>query len=288
MNTTYESINKLNGGFMKDLSNEVILHKECNGTEYIQFKKLLEYPEIQHCFTLRKNELNFKGEDLEKSYEKVKEVFQVDKEKIVKPHQTHTDKVEIVTKSTDSFSEVDGLITDKENIVLCTTEADCTGLLLYDPIQKVIGDVHSGWRGTLQKIGQKAVKRMIETYHSKPEDIICCICPHIRKCHFEVEEDVKNLFEKEFCYIGKLNEIIIEGDKENREGREIQKYYIDTCLINKIILQEVGLKLENIIDSGICTVCDSDSFHSYRVDKLQSGRNATMIMIKGEEKCLKD
>lgn len=265
---------------MKDLSNEVILHKECNGTEYIQFKKLLEYPEIQHCFTLRKNELNFKAQDLENSYEKIVEIFQVDKEKIVKPHQTHTDKVEIVTKSSEIFSEVDGLITNQKDIVLCTTEADCTGLLLYDPIQKVIGDVHSGWRGTLQNIGQKAVRKMIETYHSEPENIICCICPHIRKCHFEVEEDVKVLFEKEFQYTGRINEIIEEGKKVSRGGKEVQKYYIDTSLINKIILEEIGLQPENIIDSGICTVCDSESFHSYRVDRELSGRNATMIMKK--------
>ena len=185
---------------MKDLTNEVIVHKDVNGVQYIQFKKLLEYTEIQHCFTLKHQGLNFKKYDdenspLELSYEKISEVFNWNPNQIVKPHQTHTDRVEVVYDSEKIWNEVDGLITNQKNLVLCTTEADCTGLIFYDPVCKVIGNVHSGWRGTLQRIGQKAVKKMINEYHSDPKNIICCICPHIRKCHFEVEDDVKELFE---------------------------------------------------------------------------------------------
>ena len=142
-----------------------------------------------------------------------------------------------------------------------------------DDVKKVIGDVHSGWRGTLQKIGKKAVEKMISEYDCKPENIICCISPCIKKCHFEVEEDVMQMFKNEFDYTGRIDEIIEKGKVVDG----IQKYNIDTTLINKIILAEVGLKESNIIDSNICTVCDSDLFHSFRADGEASGRNGAFI-----------
>lgn len=263
---------------MIDLSNEEIVHIKKDGVEYIQFKRLLQYPEIQHCYTI-KNGINFKtgedGESLKENYKKICKPLELNNKNIVKPHQTHTDRVERVDY-VQEFDEVDGVITNKPNITLLTTSADCTSLLLFDPVKKVIGDVHSGWRGTLSKIGKKAVQKMIDEYGSNPKDIICCICPHIRKCHFEVEEDVANMFKREFEYTGRLNEIIEEGRKIDR----IQKYHIDTTLINKIILEEIGLLKGNIIDSNNCTVCQKDLFHSYRVEKELSGRNGAIISLK--------
>lgn len=263
---------------MKNLTNNIILHQNIGKTEFIQFKKLLEFPEIKHCYTLRKNNINIQLKDDDKSiitasYQKVGEVLGIAYENIVKPHQTHTDRVEVVNNICEQFEEVDGLITDKKDICLCTTSADCTSLLFYDYKNKVIGDVHSGWRGTLQKIGKKAVERMIKTYECKPENIICSISPCIKKCHFEVEEEVASMFKKEFEYTGRINEIIEIG----RIVEGIQKYNIDTTLINQIILAEIGLRKENIIDSNICTVCNSDLFHSYRKDKELSGRNGAFI-----------
>ena len=265
---------------MKDLTNNIIVHKNVNGTEFIQFRKLLEYSNLEHCYTLRKNSINvliINGDKTEliDSYKKVANALDVDYEAIIKPHQTHTDKIEIVNSVKD-LNEVDGVITNKKGLVLCTTSADCTSLLLYDDTKKVIGNVHSGWRGTLQKIGKKAIEKMKKEYNCNPEDIICCICPCIKKCHFEVEEDVMQMFKKEYEYTGKIEDIIELGKKING----IQKYNIDTTLINKIILKELGLKDYNIFDSNVCTVCNSDLFHSYRVDKEKSGRNGAFIGLK--------
>ena len=81
------------------------------------------------------------------------------------------------------------------------------------------------------------------------------------------------MFKNDFAYINRIDSIIETGIKVDR----IKKYNVDTTLINKIILKEVGLKDENIIDSNICTVCNSDLFHSYRVDKEKSGRNGAFI-----------
>lgn len=249
--------------------------------QYLQFKKLLEYPKLKHCYTLRSEEkLNFLSEHvdiktLENSKKDICKILQLDIDKFIKPHQTHTDKVEKVESANEIFDEVDGLITDKREITLCTTSADCTDLLFYDSVKQVIGDVHSGWRGTVQKIGQKAVNKMIKYYKCNPDDIICCICPHIRKCHFEVEQDVVDIFLNAFSDMKDIQEDIVKTDIINGK----QKYHIDTTRINIEMLKQMGLKGENIIDSQICTVCESENFYSYRTDKEQSGRNGAIISL---------
>lgn len=256
----------------------IVITKSKDGTEILQFKRLLEYHNVKHGYTLRTNNISVKSEDivpnpLFESYKKVARVLEFDDKNIVKPHQTHTDRVEVVNAADESFEEVDGVITNKRGILLCTTSADCTSLLFYDDNKRVVADVHSGWRGTLKQIGKKTVEKMIKEYNCNPSDIICCISPYIRKCHFEVERGVMELFKEEFGCLNEVEEIIEIGRKI--EG--VQKYNIDTGLINRLMLREAGLKEKNIIDCGICTVCSSDMFHSYRVDKENSGRNGAFI-----------
>ena len=147
--------------------------------------------------------------------------------------------------------------------------ADCTPILLYDPVKNVIGNIHSGWRGTYQKIVQKGIEKMVKQCNCSPENIIACIGPAICKEHFEVDEDVKQIFEETFSYMSDINEFIQKGQNN--------KYYIDTNYINKKLLQEMGVKPENIIESKICTVCNHENIHSYRVDKEKSGRNTAII-----------
>lgn len=268
---------------MKDLSNENITHVKKDGLEYIQFKKLLEYKNVKHCFTLKP--LDFasnetyeeKKEEVEKNFDILSKEFEFDVKNICRPKQTHTDRVERVEDGDEGiynskFDNVDGFVTDKKNKVLMLGFADCTPLLFYDPIKNVIANTHSGWKGTLQTIGLRTVEKMKKEYDCKPEDIICCIGPHIRKCHFEVEKDVKDLFYNKFKDLEGIDEIIRHNEGNN-------KYYIDTAKINKQTLLNVGLKEENIIDSNICTVCDSDICHSFRAEKELSGRAVTIIEL---------
>lgn len=294
-----------------DLTNENILHVKKIGKEgpieYLQFKKLLEFKELVHCYTLSANNLDFftQNPNLDECYNKICEALNIQKENIVRPKQNHTDcikNVENTTKKSSNLEDkvnvseklnnfenegnsskkvkdlknVDGLLTDKENINLMLTFADCTPIFLHDPVKQVIGNIHSGWRGTVQKIGQKAVCKMVEDYGSRPANIIACIGPCIGKCHFEVDEDVKEIFEKTFSYLERNNDIIEKS--KIIEGK--QKYLIDTTLINRCILEKVGIKPENIIESGICTVCNSEYMHSYRAMGDKAGRNATIIALK--------
>lgn len=269
---------------MADLSNENIVHIKKDGIEYIQFKKLLEYEDIlTHCFTLKPLDFGDNGNFEDKkdivinNYKQICDKLNIDYKNIVRPYQTHTNNVEEANGDKGIFLEkytnIDGLITNKSNNILSLTFADCTPLYLFDPKKRAIGNIHSGWQGTVKQIARKAIEKMIETYGSNPKDIICAIGPTIRKCHFEVEDDVKDMFLNEFS---SMENIITKG--EIKQGK--QKYYIDTVKINKNMLMEMGLKEENIIDSKICTVCNSDSIHSYRKTGKLAGRNTALIMLK--------
>lgn len=225
----------------------------------ISFDEELDCKFIHKPFDL-KNENDLK--ELSKKY------------KIIKGNQTHSTNVKVITKDNinEVFENVDGLITNLKNIYLLTVVADCQGILLFDKKNKVIGNIHSGWRGTLNRIIKNAVNIMINEFNSNVEDIKVYFSPCIHKCCFEVSIDVKEMFEKEF------NDLEIENyiTKGNRED----KYYIDTLKLNIDYLIKLGIKEENITYSDFCTKCNSDILHSYRKDKDLSGRNGLLISIK--------
>lgn len=279
-----------------DLSNENVIYVEKEGIQYLQFRKLLKYSDIiTHGYSLgidknfrtaRANKQKLPEQEAKKAikdYENLGKCIDIKLNKMVKPNQAHTDKIQIVEKhilenepdfNLEVYDKTDGLITNKKDIALATTNADCILLLFFDPVNKVIANVHSGWRGTIQRISVKTVQKMVNKFNCKPENIICCICPSIRKCHFEVENDVKEIFEKEFKDLKiEQNNDIMEKQKDK------EKWNIDTVLINKILLKQEGLKQENIIDSGICSVCNSDLIHSYRVEKQGYGLATALIKI---------
>ena len=243
---------------MKDLSNENVIHVKKNGVEYLQFRKLLEYSDIiKHAYAIglepnfrtarAKNATPLTKEEYEKAvndYKKLATLVGIDYIDIAKPNQAHTKNIKIVEKKVNGnepdfnlkeYEQIDGLVTDNKNISLATTNADCILLLFFDPTKRVIANVHSGWRGTLQRISVETINKMKSQYGCNPEDIICCICPSIRKCHFKVHKDVQEPFYNEFKDLKEIDEIIVPVDGEER-------WSIDTVKINEVILVQAGLK----------------------------------------------
>ena len=280
---------------MKDLSNENVIHVKKDGIEYLQFRKLLEYSDIvKHAYAIgldknfrtarANNATPLTPEEYEKAvndYKNLANFIGIDYINIVKPNQAHTKNIKIMTEKVNmsapdfnlqEYAETDGLVTNKTNIALATTNADCILLLFFDPVKKVIANVHSGWRGTLQRISIEAVNKMKDEYGCNPEDIICCICPSIRKCHFKVHKDVQEPFYNEFKDLKEIDEIIVPVEGEDR-------WAIDTVKINQIILEQAGLRKENIIDCGICSVCNSDLIHSFRAEKEGYGLETALIEL---------
>lgn len=215
-------------------------------------------------------------EEIMNQFNEIEAIIRYKFDNIIRPRQTHSNNIKIVNRDNlnDSFDDTDGLITNLKGVALCTQIADCQGILFYDTKNKVIGNIHSGWKGTLTRISTNAVNMMIKNFDSNPEDIKIYISPSIHKCHFEVGEDVKVLFEKEFTDID-INSLI-----QKDEFKEEKKYFIDTVELNKQLLINLGLKEENIISSDLCSVCNNDLIHSYRKDKPNDGRNICLIAIK--------
>lgn len=284
---------------MKDLSNENIIHIEKDGIEYLQFRKLLEYSDvINHAYGIgldknyRKVVTNHANSLLEKGdsndindindYKILANSIGINYINIVQANQTHTKNIKKIDRKVmqdkpdfnlDEYNSVDGLVTNKKNIALATINADCILMLFFDPVRKVIANVHSGWKGTLQRISVEAVDKMKQEYGCNPQDIICCICPSIRRCHFKVHSDVQEPYYNEFKELEEINRLIVPIPGEDR-------WTIDTVEINKIILKQAGLKAKNIIDSGICSVCNSDKIHSFRVEKEGYGVGTAIIELK--------
>lgn len=275
-----------------DLSNENVIHIKKDNIEYLQFRKLLEYPEIKHAYSLginrdyRTAKADKKALDIEKynqaieNYKDLCNAISTNSNNLVKANQEHTDRVKIVEEkinknspdfNLEKYNQTDGLITNKNNIILSTTNADCILLLFYDPKTKTISNIHSGWKGTIKRIAEKTVEKMNQEFNSNPKDMICCICPSIRKCHFEVERDVMEKFKKEF-YEFESTEFIEEKIPN-------KKWNIDTVYINKKMLEKKGLKPENIIDSKLCSMCNSNLIHSYRAEKEGYGLSTAIIEI---------
>lgn len=191
---------------------------------------------------------------------------------IMSEKQIHESLVHVVEKKpngTEFIKGVDGFITNLKNVTLVTTHADCVPLYFLDPVKKVVGLSHSGWRGTLLGIGKETVLKMIEVYDSNPSDILVGIGASIGKCCFETDSDVPDLFKEKWDFAEKY---IFQ--KEN------VKYFVDIKGINKEILKSVGIDENNIEISNICTMCSSDIFFSHRKMKLERGTMAAAIMLK--------
>ncbi len=252
------------------------MNKIIENPKYLQFTKLNEYNNLIHFYTKRPFSLTYEEyqKDKEKALTKLNTISPYSINKCTLANQAHTTNVAKVTLDNlnNDFLNTDGLITNLKDVCLLTKTADCQAILLYDPINQVIGNIHSGWKGTLNKIIVNAINIMTNDYRSNPQDIIACICPSILKCCFEVDADVVEEFKHNHSNI---EEDIYLGDiKDNK-----QKYYIDTVNINKKILLSLGLKEENIIASDLCTKCHNDLYHSYRYDKTEE-RNIAIIGLK--------
>ena len=290
-----------------DLSNDIVVHIKTEKIQYLQFRKLLEYKDIiNHAYSLG-TDVNFRTaingkadvsseqyKVAKESYKKICDAIGSKYRNIVKPRQYHTNNVKVVKNKINilapdfnlkKYKETDGLVTNKRNIVLATTNADCILFLLFDPVKKVVANVHSGWKGTLQRIIVQAINKMIDEFECNPKDIICCICPSIRKCHFEVSQDVKDIFQTEFSslegneYVNEQMEKTIIRLDDIIEKKQ-NKWNVDTVLINKILMQNMGLKPENILDSGICSMCNPNLIHSYRSKKQGFGLETALIQLK--------
>ena len=212
------------------------------------------------------------------NYKRMAEALGVGRERMVLSYQTHTTNVRLVTEEDAGkgiskerdYKDVDGLITNVPGITLVTFYADCVPLYFLDPVRKAIGLSHSGWRGTVSRMGEVTVKKMGEAFGSKPEDMIACIGPSICKDCYEVGSEVAGEFMSGFDR--KYWEEILE-DLGNG------KYLLDLWRANEIVLEEAGVKKEHIQVTDICTRCNSDYLFSHRVTGDERGNLGAFLSL---------
>lgn len=189
--------------------------------------------------------------------------------------QHHTDlirKVGAANRGQGLFCEqtevCDGHITNEKHVALVTFSADCTPILLFDPVNRAIAAVHSGWRGTAQGIAQKAVEAMSREYGCIPANIRAAIGPSIGQCCFETDWDVP---EAMLAALGEDARPFIE-----KRGA---KYFVDNKGLCRLWLLRAGLQSGNIDVSTDCTKCQPDRFWSHRVTGGERGSLAGVIML---------
>jgi YfiH family protein len=193
-------------------------------------------------------------------------------------NQVHGTHVQVVSKihkgkgalyKDNSLFATDAMITNEPEICLFVQGADCVPILFYDPIKKVIGAAHAGWRGTLKKIVTETLQKMKEIYSSDPSYIQVGIGPSIGQCCYNVGAEVIDEVLRTF---GTTDNFITFDNKES-----VARF--DLWYTNKHLLIEAGVKPENIDVGGICTQCRSDEFFSSRTGKGVTGRFGAGIML---------
>ena len=177
-------------------------------------------------------------------------------------HQIHSDKIIFVDHPGDQ-GESDAMITDKPDLGLAISTADCVPVFLYEPKRKIIAGVHSGWRGTFLQILEKTIIKLEEEFHANPKEIKCYIGPSISQKNYEVGGDVAKYFDNRY--------LLPKG----------AKYLLDVAKINYDILRKFEVKKENIQLSSLCSFEWRTLLHSFRRDGNLSGRSLGVIAMKG-------
>jgi hypothetical protein len=258
----------------------------------LQFTIFQEIPWIAHCFTTRAGgvsegmyaslNLSFSRGDVPEAvmenYRRVAEAMGLTPEHIVTSDQTHTTNVRHVTAedagkgivTPRDYQDIDGLITDTPGLLLATFYADCVPLYFVDPIHHAIGLSHSGWRGTVGKMGAVTLEKMQACFGSKPEDMLCGIGPSICQDCYEISEDVAEEFRKHFP--GHEDELL-----QKKAGG---KYQLDLWRANTLVLTEAGVLPEHIAVTNICTCCNSQQLFSHRASHGKRGNLGAFLCIR--------
>lgn len=258
---------------------------------YLSFSSYEALPYIRHMFTTREGgvskdiyeslNLSFtRGDDetaVLENYRRVAQALGTSIDHIVTSDQTHTTNVRHVGKEDlgkgitrpRDYKDVDGMITDQPGVLLATFYADCVPLYFVDPVHKAIGLSHSGWRGTVGRMGQATVEAMERSFGSQPKDLLCAIGPSICQDCYEVSRDVAEAFIFAFP----------THEKEILQAGALGKYQLDLWKANEIVLTEAGVLKEHIDLAGLCTCCNSSILFSHRASKGKRGNLGAFLML---------
>jgi YfiH family protein len=178
---------------------------------------------------------------------------QVHGKKVLTLHQGHSEGLREV-------AHVDAIITDRPDLAIMVKQADCQAVILFDPTRGVMSNVHCGWKGNAYNILGSVVRRMTSEFGCRQSNLMAAIGPSLGPCCAE-------FITHEQIFPEKFRQFMV---REN---------FFDLWKISRWQLLEAGLNEKNLEVAGICTVCRTDMFYSYRAEGL-TGRFATVAMLK--------
>ena len=258
----------------------------------LKFSNLEETGVVKHGFSTRLGGVSegifasmnvsfTRGDDkqaVEENYRRIAKALGVEEKSFVCSDQTHTTNVRLVTGNDcgkgvlreKDYTDVDGLITNEPGVTLATFYADCVPLFFVDPVHCAIGLSHSGWKGTVGRMGKQTILAMQEAFGTKSQDLVCAIGPSICQDCYEISEDVAQEFYREF----------LEHGDSILEAKENGKYQLDLWKVNAIILEEAGVLPQNIAVTNICTCCNPDLLFSHRASRGKRGNLGAFLCLK--------
>lgn len=262
--------------------------REKDGVPYLSYPMLEQTGLVRHGFSTRlggvstgvwasMNISTTRGDDpaaIAENRKRIASAIGVDEKKMVYTCQTHTTNVAVVTEEDfgASIPETDGMITNVPGLCLVTFYADCVPLYFLDPVKKVIGLSHSGWRGTVNKMAHATVNRMQEAFETNPADIIAAVGPSICQDCYEVSEDVISRFRENY------REEYWESLYYRKENG---KYQLDLWRANEINLLEAGIRREHMAVTNVCTCCNPEVLFSHRITGTDRGNLSAFLALTG-------
>ena len=191
--------------------------------------------------------------------------------RIIVPHQVHDSVVQVIDEDTLGQQEliegVDALITRLPGVCIGVSTADCIPIIIYDPVHHCAAAVHAGWRGTVKRIAESVARQMYAFYRSDYGEMQVMIGPGISLKNFEVGQEV-------------YDEFLQAGFPMERIVAKHAKWHIDLPLCNRLQLEQLGIRPENIRETGICTYDHADDFFSARRLGINSGRIFTGVILR--------
>lgn len=266
---------------------------EKNGVPYFVFQNLEDTKLVRHGFSTRVGgvseghlasmNLSFtRGDDPEKvkeNFRRIGRAIGFDPESLVLSHQTHTTNVRVVTEADRGkgwlkpldYENVDGLITDVPGLTLATFYADCVPLFFVDPVHHAVGLSHSGWKGTVNRMGAVTVQRMADAFGTDPAHLRAAIGPSICQDCYEVSEDVAMEFKREFWN---------HADERLVYRKENGKYQLNLWRANEIVLLEAGILPKHLAVTNVCTCCNAELMFSHRASHGKRGNLGAFLELK--------
>jgi YfiH family protein len=209
-------------------------------------------------------------ENVRRNYTILAKCLGIEADRIVTCRQVHQDSVEIIDALPQVPPRADAIITSNPGIYPAIKTADCLAILLLDPVRRVAGAIHAGWRGTVLRITRKVVRMMKSRYGTNPTDLIAGLGPAIGPCCYEVDEVVLKPFRQAFP---QAEQFITRSESGDRSKESLR---LDLEGANRFELIQEGVPLANIHSTELCTSCNSALFFSYRRDGVKSGRHLAL------------